>query len=323
MIPIMKGSSSATAGLDPEVQRETALLFHNALQGSSLLLRYQRVFLATHGLSLRLVEAGGQSAAEPCFANSFCGITAQDPVLSRLCNNVQCKLREKIGAAAAAQWVHCDAGFTKIGVPIIADGRHVSMLVAGCVLDHPPTEADFRRVKKLSNGSVSDYFLRKLYSSYHRTPIVQPRKMRSLLQYLELVAQHLAEHAGQVLEQAANGEPSLVKRMKNLAAKDIAALSSIRNIAQRLSTSPDHLERVYKKSTGARISAFVRLARVEKVKELLSRGETTVAAVAFQAGFGSVSQLNRTFKRFTGITPRQWRVTAAPAKERMPAPVRA
>jgi AraC-like DNA-binding protein len=57
-------------------------------------------------------------------------------------------------------------------------------------------------------------------------------------------------------------------------------------------------------------AAFVNARRIEAAKAMLSDPEqarTTVAAIAFELGFGSLGPFNRAFKEATGVTPTEFR----------------
>jgi AraC-like DNA-binding protein len=57
-------------------------------------------------------------------------------------------------------------------------------------------------------------------------------------------------------------------------------------------------------------AAFVNAHRIEAAKTLLgdpAQARQTVAAIAFDLGFGSLGPFNRAFKEVAGITPTQWR----------------
>jgi AraC-like DNA-binding protein len=47
--------------------------------------------------------------------------------------------------------------------------------------------------------------------------------------------------------------------------------------------------------------------RVEKAKNMLHNPHLRVSEVAFETGFDSISQFNRSFKRITGLAPTQFR----------------
>ncbi len=65
-------------------------------------------------------------------------------------------------------------------------------------------------------------------------------------------------------------------------------------------------------------AAFINARRIEAAKRLLTdpaKGRVTVAAIAYDLGFGSLGPFNRAFKEATGITPSEYRRRGPQAAE--------
>ena len=52
---------------------------------------------------------------------------------------------------------------------------------------------------------------------------------------------------------------------------------------------------------------FVARYRIEKAKNLLQDSRWRISGVAFEVGFQSLSQFNRSFRRIEGQSPKQYR----------------
>jgi AraC-like DNA-binding protein len=75
---------------------------------------------------------------------------------------------------------------------------------------------------------------------------------------------------------------------------------------------PEHrLRRLINDHLGFRnFAAFVNVRRIEAAKALLAdpaKARMTVAAIAYDLGFGSLGPFNRAFKEATGVTPTEYR----------------
>ena len=81
----------------------------------------------------------------------------------------------------------------------------------------------------------------------------------------------------------------------------------LKDIAAAVGMSMFHLSRTFRASTGVTLHRYLIRARVEKVKELLLDSDQGLAAIADSTGFSDQSHMNKTFKRFTGTTPRLFR----------------
>lgn len=86
---------------------------------------------------------------------------------------------------------------------------------------------------------------------------------------------------------------------------------TIGTLAAEVSTPEHRLRRLINDHLGHRnFAAFVNARRIEAAKRILSdanQARATVAAIAFDLGFGSLGPFNRAFKEATGQTPTQWR----------------
>lgn len=82
-------------------------------------------------------------------------------------------------------------------------------------------------------------------------------------------------------------------------------------LAEKVGVPEHRLRRLINDNLGHRnFAAFVNTRRIEAAKATLAdpaQSRTTVAAIAFDLGFGSLGPFNRAFKEATGKTPTQWR----------------
>lgn len=64
---------------------------------------------------------------------------------------------------------------------------------------------------------------------------------------------------------------------------------------------------IYDKATGQTFVEHVQRRRVEEAKALLSRMPKSVTEICFQCGFTNLTHFNRVFRRWTDMSPRQYR----------------
>ena len=78
-------------------------------------------------------------------------------------------------------------------------------------------------------------------------------------------------------------------------------------LARAMHVSPGHLSRVFKASVGVATSQYISYQRYSYAKKLLSNPSMRVSDVAFEVGFQSLSQFNRTFRQIGGMSPSEYR----------------
>lgn len=80
---------------------------------------------------------------------------------------------------------------------------------------------------------------------------------------------------------------------------------SLRRVAKMVNIHPNYLSERFKQVTGMNFVQYVAHTRFEKACRLLENGDLRISDIAFAAGFQSLSQFNRVFKRLSGKSPTQ------------------
>jgi AraC-like DNA-binding protein len=96
-------------------------------------------------------------------------------------------------------------------------------------------------------------------------------------------------------------------------------------VARNVNMSASYFSEKFKEATGMNFVDYVARTRVEKARKLLQNPRLRISEVAFKVGFQSLSQFNRTLKKVTGESPRNYRAAlgATEGQPRVPrSPVR-
>lgn len=79
-------------------------------------------------------------------------------------------------------------------------------------------------------------------------------------------------------------------------------------VAEEVSLSKHHFSRLFRRSVGVSFQEYLAATRVERAcRTLASSPRQRVAEVAFDAGFGSVRNMEKHFRRLLGVSPTEYR----------------
>ena len=79
------------------------------------------------------------------------------------------------------------------------------------------------------------------------------------------------------------------------------------DLAREACLSPFHFSRLFHDTTGLPPHRYVIERRIRAAQQMLLSGRSTIAEIALDTGFGSQANFARTFRKVTGVTPRQYR----------------
>ena len=90
---------------------------------------------------------------------------------------------------------------------------------------------------------------------------------------------------------------------------------TVEALADAVDQSRSTLHRRMRELLGTTPSAYLRLARLDRARNLLAAREGSVSEVAYAVGFKSVSHFSQSFRRYTGISPTDFLAQTPPAAE--------
>jgi AraC-like DNA-binding protein len=268
---------------------------------------YESAFRETTGLpiSLRPVEAIDlPHRGDPCEA-PFCALMAQTNHSCAACLQLQRRVEEE--ARIEPRTLRCFAGLCDSAVPVRVGEQVVAFLQTGQILQQAPTKAAFNRAARdlLRFGVSAD--VKRLEEAYFQTRVVPRQHYDSILRLLAIFAQHLAAVSNQLLVQGAAAEAPAITRARRLIADRHTEELSLGEVARAVNMSAFYFCKSFKKATGMTFTDYLARVRVEKVRNLLLNPHKRVSEAAYEAGFQSLSQFNRVFRRIAGEAPTAYR----------------
>jgi AraC-like DNA-binding protein/ligand-binding sensor protein len=277
------------------------------LKRSDIYRDYEQAFRDTTGLpiNLRPLEAFNLPHHGDPNENKFCALMAKTNQTCAACLQLQRKVEEE--ARMEPKTLKCFAGLCDSAVPVRVGEDLVAFLQTGQILLHQPDEKTFSTVSRNILKFGTDTDLKQLQEAWFQTRVLNKRQYDSILRLLTIFAQHLSALSNQLVVKEANSEPPSIARARVLITERSAEDLALDEVAKAVNMSAFYFCKMFKKTTGMTFTDYLARIRVEKVKNLLLNPQKRISEAAFEAGFQSLSQFNRVFRRIAGEAPTDYR----------------
>ena len=107
---------------------------------------------------------------------------------------------------------------------------------------------------------------------------------------------------------ATGGLPAFkLRRAKEFIREHLEEDLTLAEVAAAVGFSRFHFARAFRRSTGLTPHQYLMRQRINRAKELLTKGELPLVEVGIQAGFKNQSHFTTLFRKFTALTPKAFR----------------
>lgn len=98
------------------------------------------------------------------------------------------------------------------------------------------------------------------------------------------------------------------KKIEQYIQEHYSEILSMQDVAQAMNYSETHFCRLFKQCFDVNFSVYLNQFRVEQARQMLAASNQTVKEVSISCGYRDTSYFIRVFKRFTGMTPSDYRI---------------
>lgn len=295
------------ASADTTASNERSRNVCTQLQRSEVFRDYQNAFETTTGLPLGLRAAG--SFQFPLHgskrANPFCSLMAGRNKTCAACLQLQQQVEDS--ATLEAKTMKCFAGLNESAVPVRVGENVVGFLQTGQVLFQQPTEAGFKAIKRQMDPETPAADVARIRTAYFATRVLTRSQFDSIVSLLSIFAQHLAAISNQLMVREETAESPIIAKARAFILERHAQEISVCDVARAVNMSTFYFCKVFKQGTGLTFTNYLARLRVEAVKQHMLNPHVRVSEAAFAAGFQSLSQFNRVFRRIAGESPSTYR----------------
>ena len=283
---------------------------HDRLRQSDLFRVYQDAFRTATGLPLRLV---GATPDDWCLDDQavnrspFCEALNLCKSACNACIETNRRLMAEARVNGPSS-CHCFAGLTASAVPVKVGNSLVGFLKTGQVFSRTPDEAQFERVLGTLGRKILDHGTQDtLRTAYLQTRSVEPERYASMITLLQSFAEQLGRHAESLAIIEEGREPAAIAKARRYVHEHLEDALPLGVVAHEAALSESHFCRLFKEATGLTLTDYVNRCRIERAKKELLKSERRVSEVAFEVGYQSLSQFNRSFAKIVGQSPTVWR----------------
>ncbi len=103
-----------------------------------------------------------------------------------------------------------------------------------------------------------------------------------------------------------------LQRVREFVEKNLSQPISLREAASAAGLEEKYFSAFFHRKTGIRFRDWLAARRVDRAIEILTRHDETITNVAESTGFQDLRTFERSFKRLTGLTPRDFKRSVAP-----------
>ena len=133
---------------------------------------------------------------------------------------------------------------------------------------------------------------------------IQEDQMKQLVAALEEVGLFLLENKQNILVEKIK---SLIIELVQYTEEQIKVnLSDF--LSEKLNYDYTYLANLFSETNGITIEKFYLLHKIERIKELIVCDEFNLTNIAYKMRYSSVAHLSNQFKKFTGLTPTQYKM---------------
>ena len=283
------------------------------LRRSRLFRDYENVFTKATGLplTLRPLEFWQLAHHGKKHENPFCALLAEQPKTLAVCLQAHEEMIQHTGILPRT--VTCPFGLTETAVPLKLVPETIGYLRIGQVLRHTPVKSDTTKVSRELERCGLRFGI-ELRKAWEKNPFIPPDKYNAVVRLLTFFADQLSALSNQLVTEKNNSEPPLVLKARQYIDKNKAEELSLADVAKAAGASIFHFCKVFHKATGLKFTDYVARVRVEDARTRLLNPNLRISEIAYDVGFQSLTQFNRTFKRVFGQSPSEFRTNLSSNK---------
>lgn len=154
----------------------------------------------------------------------------------------------------------------------------------------------------IESGTPADNIL-KLNNEFLRE-LQQITSLNTLCYALQEIAESFSDG---ILHYIPSSNFNMIKKAMMYISENFNRPLTLEEVATYVNLNPSYFSKVFKDSTNTSFKEYLNSIRIEESKRLLSNTDYNVIDIAIAVGFEDQSYFSKVFKKYTGMTPKQFR----------------
>lgn len=174
----------------------------------------------------------------------------------------------------------------------------------------PKKFSQYKRQISDLNAFLYTYFLIKYNKDLHyiskelNDALDEAKDIKALEELGELI---ITAYSNTLLEKINYSENDIVNSAVKIINRDYCSGITLEDISKELHISKNYLCSLFKKYTGVSFCKYLNTLKTNMAKKLLEENKKSLEYISYECGFSSQAHFSLTFKKYTGITPGEYR----------------
>lgn len=249
--------------------------------------------------------------------NPICRLAVETPKGWALCRERQARLREELLASPEVKPFYCVMGMAVLAVPVRLCGEPVAMLHTNRLRLRTVEPAEIEETTRRLTEWGARTTRQQVEAAVRDLRVLDAAQLDAVCRLLRIYAEHLGDLASRRILADRQGKPCALAQALAYIREHQSEALSLRGVARQVNLSPYYFCKLFHRVMGMTFTQYLTRLRLERAKDLLLNPAMTVGEVATAVGFGSIPHFNRSFKKYTGMTPTAYR-TVHLGRSRLP-----
>lgn len=166
---------------------------------------------------------------------------------------------------------------------------------------------EFDYAKQALSLKCLDYVLKPV--RYHTLTEILKNAIQTIerKRHQEMLENYGQQYIDSIAQKSRGDYVDVVETVADYINRHLAEELSVKDLANMVFISSDHLTRSFKKRYGKTVSDYILEKRMNLAGELLKRKDLTITMVSDAVGFGNYSYFTEQFKKTYDMTPREYK----------------